>query len=88
MLSNSVSHLPATSFAPSGPDASALRQTVEGVRKYVSANPLKDNKIAARVYLENKVRPALNTLAGAEDKAAMIQILNDLEASFALVLQF
>jgi hypothetical protein len=88
VLSNSVVHLPSSSFSPAGPSASALGQLVNGAKAYVSSNPLKDNRVAAKAYLESKVRPALGTLVNAQDKATMLEILDDLEASFALVLQF
>jgi hypothetical protein len=88
VLSNSVAHLPASSFSSSGPNASTLRGLVDGVRVYINSDPLKDNRVAARIYLENKVRPALGTLVNAGDKATMFEILDDLESSFTLVLQF
>jgi hypothetical protein len=55
---------------------------------YINSDPLKDNRVAAGIYLENKVRPALGTLVNARDKATMFEILDDLESSFTLVLQF
>ena len=61
---------------------------MDEAKAYVSSDPLKDNRVAAEAYLESKVRPALGTLVNAQDKAAMLEILDDLEASFALVLQF
>jgi hypothetical protein len=84
VLRDSVAHLPSSSFSDSGPDAAAMTQIIEYLNQYVNPDSHKENRDLAKLYCDAKIRPALQTLVNAGDRAHVIEILDDLEASFSL----
>jgi len=87
VLYDSVAHLSDSVFSPSRSKTQVL-QTIDGVRPFVSSNPLLDNRVAAGLYIQGSIVPALQTLNPGLDKSDMLTIAGDLQSSLALVLQF
>lgn len=84
VLRDSVAHLPSSSFNGTGPDAATITTIIEYLNVYVDPNPHKENRTLAKLYCDAKIRPALQTLINAGDRAHVNEILDDLEASFLL----
>jgi hypothetical protein len=84
VLRDSMAHLPSLSFSDTGPDAAAMTKIIDYLNQYVDPNPHKENRTLAKLYCDEKIRPTLQTLINTNDRAHVIQILDDLEASFLL----
>jgi len=87
VLYNSVDHLADSSFSPSRTKVQIL-QAINGIRQYISSNPLQDNRIAACLYINDSIIPGLQTMNAGDDKRNMLTIAADLNFSLTLALQF
>ncbi len=61
-----------------------MTKIIDYLNQYVDPNPQKENRTLAKLYCEEKIRLNLQTLINAGDKAHVIDILDELEASFLL----
>ena len=81
VLSDSVANLAASS---SGSNCIALRQLVDNIRAHVNADLLRDNRVAAKVYLEEQSH-ILGLGSTHRIKRFMLEIW---KRRYALILQF
>lgn len=84
-LYNTVKHLPLSSFNAQGPNSAQMSDIVYGINRFVSSNLLKDDRVAAAAYAENKIKPAIATIANVNDKQHVQLLFDDLVSSFALI---
>lgn len=87
VLYDSVSHLPDRDFSATM-GRQKVSQVVMGVYPFVSNNPLKDRRIAARKYINGKIFPALMTMTAGRDNDHVLEIARDLRSSLNLILEF
>jgi hypothetical protein len=61
-----------------------MTKIIDHLNQYVDLNPHKENRTLEKLYCDEKIRPILQTLINAGDKAHVIQVLDGREASFLL----
>lgn len=80
VLTNSVSHLPSTSFA-SASSQNATIAIVDGINKYLFYGESDSDRKSGLYYIYNDIVPALPNITSSADLAYITDIVDDLEAA-------